>query len=467
MKFTCPHCQQNLEADDSLNGAAAECPVCGKPFVIQADTPAEPPQPAEMPEMAQVPPPVSEAESAQEAAIAPETEMPSPPPSPPPPAKPAPKFRVVSRAAPAQQRMAGKAPKAADDASGTTSAKGGVALRDRFNDFTGLEKIEGFPVSELFSELFKRHKEEDIEEYFSAGSSHSTPPIEEVDTRWPRPWMFFRALATSIGLYLVFDIAWQYLHNQNLLPGMMLMGTMAVPFSCLLFFFEVNVRRNISLYRVLKLFFVGGILSLMLSLILYAVVGDTPKGIFAEASPGPIEEIGKLLALVFVARSMSYHYKLNGLLMGAAVGTGFAVFESLGYALRYLVDFAQLEALGEEVGAVGVMKEVIVVRGILSPLGHIVWTAIAGAALWRVKGDKAFSFSMVGNGKFWHLFLIPVVLHSLWDVSIPYLDDFPYFGKYILLGAIAWFVVLALIQEGLKELRAEKVAVLGEQEGVA
>ena len=340
-------------------------------------------------------------------------------------------------------------------------------MRDRFNDFTGLEKIEGFPVSELFSELFKRHKEEDIEEYFSAGSSHSTPPIEEVDTRWPRPWMFFRALATSIGLYLVFDIAWQYLHNQNLLPGMMLMGTMAVPFSCLLFFFEVNVRRNISLYRVLKLFFVGGILSLMLSLILYAVVGDTPKGIFAEASPGPIEEIGKLLALVFVARSMSYHYKLNGLLMGAAVGTGFAVFESLGYALRYLVDFAQLEALGEEVGAVGVMKEVIVVRGILSPLGHIVWTAIAGAALWRVKGDKAFSFSMVGNGKFWHLFLIPVVLHSLWDVSIPYLDDFPYFGKYILLGAIAWFVVLALIQEGLKELRAEKVAVLGEQEGVA
>ena len=461
MKFICPHCQQNLEADDSLVGTRAECPVCGKAFVIQAEEPAEIPQTAENPMIAQAP--STEAEVAHKNGPAPEAEARPPMQSAPP--KAAPKFRVVSHPVPDQRpRAVSVASSGAESATGTVS-KGTVGLRDRFNDFTGLEKIEGFPVSELFSELFKRHKEEDIEEYFSAGSSHSTPPIEEVDTRWPKPWMFFRALATSIGLYLVFDIAWQYFHNTYLLPGMMLMGTVAVPFSCLLFFFEVNVRRNISLYRILKLFFVGGILSLILSLVLYAVVGDTPKGILAEASPGPIEEIGKLLALVFVARSMRYHYKINGLLMGAAVGTGFAVFESLGYALTWLVDGAQLEAIGEDVGAVGMMKDVIITRGILSPLGHIVWTAIAGAALWRVKGDKEFNFSMLGNGKFWHLFLISVVLHSVWDVSIPVLDNFPYFGKYILLGAIAWFVVLALIQEGLKELRAEKVAALGIQEG--
>ena len=43
-------------------------------------------------------------------------------------------------------------------------------------------------------------------------------------------------------------------------------------FSALLFFYEVNVRRNISLYRVLKLFFLGGIISLILSLVLYVAI---------------------------------------------------------------------------------------------------------------------------------------------------------------------------------------------------
>ncbi len=508
MKFTCPHCQQPLEADDSFAGATADCPVCGKSFVIEADPPIEPPQPPPPPQPDEQPQPDAQPkpqaqpvppaeppvpESAPEPIAPPEPEiasaLPPPPPpppkatptfrvvskpatpassptpepsAPPPPPKPAPKFRVVSRNTPAGQPASAQSGPSHSTTTSTASvgAKAATALRDRFNDFTGLEKLEGFSVSELFSEMFKKHQEEDIEEFFTVGTPRSTPAIDQVDTRWPRPWMFFRALAASIGIYLLFDIAWQYFLNPNLLPGMMLMGTLAVPFSGLLFFYEVNARRNISLYRVLKLFFLGGIISLILSLILYAVVGDTPKGVWAEAAPGPIEEIGKLLAMVFVARSMRYHYKLNGLLMGAAVGTGFAVFESLGYALNYLIRGVLLESIGEDVGAVGIMKDVIFTRGVLSPLGHIVWTAIAGAALWRVKGKEAFSFSMLGNGKFWHLFLISVVLHALWDVTIPYVDDFPYYGKYILLGVIAWFVVLALIQEGLKELRAEKLSAL-------
>lgn len=453
MKFACPHCQQPLEADDSFAGATVDCPVCGQSFVVET-SPLAPEQSATP--QPEIPPPPA---AAPEQEAAPSDSAPLPPQEPPPP-KAAPKFRVVSRPVPPKPQ--GTVPHQADPAE--ENAAGGVkpgnSLRNRFNDFTGLEKLEGFSFSDLLSELFKKHKEEDIEDFFTVGTPSSTPSIEQVDTRWPKPWMFFRALAASIGIYLLFDIAWQYFLNNNLLPGMMLMGTIAVPFSALLFFYEVNARRNISLYRVLKLFFLGGIISLILSLILYAIVGDTPKGVWAEAAPGPIEEIGKLFALVWVARSMRYHYKINGLLMGAAVGTGFAVFESLGYALNYLIGGVLLESIGENVGAVGIMKEVIFTRGVLSPLGHIVWTAIAGAALWRVKGKTPFSFSMLGNGKFWHLFLIPVVLHGIWDVSIPYVDDFPYYGKYVLLGVIAWFVVLALIQEGIKELRAEKLSAL-------
>lgn len=111
-----------------------------------------------------------------------------------------------------------------------------------------------------------------------------------------------------------------------------------------------------------------------------------------------------------------------------------------------------LSVMGKVQSPVDAMLEIVKLRGILSPLGHIVWTAICGAAIWRVKGGKPFAFAMVKDGRFWHLFLVPVVLHIIWNMDF----TLPFYLKYVLLGVIAWIVVLALLQEGLKELRAEK-----------
>lgn len=59
---------------------------------------------------------------------------------------------------------------------------------------------------------------------------------------------------------------------------------------------------------------------------------------------------------------------------------------------------------------------------------------------------------MVENARFWHLALIPVVLHAIWNSDL----ELPFLGKYLVLGVMAWAVVLALVQEGLKELKLEK-----------
>ena len=56
------------------------------------------------------------------------------------------------------------------------------------------------------------------------------------------------------------------------------------------------------------------------------------------SSAAPMEETAKVLAMVVVARAAKYRYKLNGLLVGAAVGVGFAAFESMGYALNFFTD---------------------------------------------------------------------------------------------------------------------------------
>ncbi len=315
-------------------------------------------------------------------------------------------------------------------------------MHGKFNEFAGLEKLEGFSLKELLGDIFKRHNPEEVEGFFTVGTPSTTPPVEEVDTTWPRPWMFFRALSFSAIIYFLFNVAWETFENINLIPGLMAVGTIAVPVSALLFFFEVNVRRNMSLYVIMRLVMLGGVISLIFSLVLFELPLANVKFLGASVA-GLIEEPGKLLALIVVARSSRHGYKLNGLLMGAAIGAGFAIFESMGYAFR---------ALLVSQGNKDFMTDIILMRGVLSPFAHIAWTAISGAALWRVKGGRPFKLDMLKDGKFWHLFLVSVVLHMVWNSSF----DPPYHLKCVALGAIAWVIIIALIQEGLKEIRQEK-----------
>jgi len=77
---------------------------------------------------------------------------------------------------------------------------------------------------------------------------------------------------------------------------------------------------------------------------------------------------------------------------------------------------------------------------------------MCGAALWRVKGARNLTFSMIQDMRFLKVFITAVILHMLWNSPI----HLPFYGKYVILGVAAWLVILGLIQEGLKELRAEK-----------
>jgi len=78
---------------------------------------------------------------------------------------------------------------------------------------------------------------------------------------------------------------------------------------------------------------------------------------------------------------------------------------------------------------------------------------MCGAALWRVKGAKKFEFSMVNDPRFVKVFFTAVVLHMIWNSPF----ELPYYGKYAILGVAAWVVIFGLIQEGLRELREEKL----------
>ena len=85
---------------------------------------------------------------------------------------------------------------------------------------------------------------------------------------------------------------------------------------------------------------------------------------------GLIEEAVKLAALWLLARRLPRYTMRDGIVLGATVGFGFAAFESAGYAFNALFTAGGLSLLN--------LVETEVLRGILTPVGHGLWTAILG-----------------------------------------------------------------------------------------
>ena len=311
-------------------------------------------------------------------------------------------------------------------------------ITGHLTSFAQVERLESFRLRDLFSEVFRKHGPDEIEEYFTVGTNQTTPPIHQVDAAWPKPWVFFRTLIGTLFVYFLFVIAWAEFKNPNLIPGLIIVGSFAVPLTTLIFFFEINARRNVSLYQVIRLLFLGGILSILLSLLFFEASAKLHMGWLGSSLAGLVEEPGKLLALLAVARNPRYPYKLNGLLFGAAVGAGFAAFESAGYALQ--------------AGYASDMMDTITIRGLLSPFAHIAWTAMCGAALWRTKGASRLSLQILRERRFLRIFILAVAFHMLWNCPL----HLPFYGKYLILGIAAWIILLGLVQEGLRELRTEK-----------
>ncbi|HMU21828.1 MAG TPA: PrsW family glutamic-type intramembrane protease [Sphingorhabdus sp.] len=304
----------------------------------------------------------------------------------------------------------------------------------------GLARIERFSISHLFSETFKHHPPEEVENLFSVGTSLTTPLLSAGMENFPTPWVFFRALIASLALFAGFMVMFYGFSNPKVIPGLIFIGSFAVPLATLIFFFEINTPRNVSMYRLLSFVIAGGTVSLLLTLVLN-VITDLPS-VLGAPSAGIIEEIAKIATVVLLLTRFSpdrYRYRLNALLFGAAVGAGFAAFESAGYALEY----------GLAYGSADTMVGIIFMRALLTPLCHIAWTAITSAAYWDARRKHASAIEAITSPTFLKLFAVPVVLHFIWNS----LGD----TIWVLaaLGFVAWVIIISLVQSGLGDIAAE------------
>jgi len=311
--------------------------------------------------------------------------------------------------------------------------------------FSLVGKLNNVNFGKMFSGVLKKHPQEEEEEYFSVGLRATTPQIMNVSVN-PKPWFFFKTLIGAILIYFLLYLGWKLFDSIILIPGLIVTGSFAVPIAITIFFHEINIRNNVSLYQLIRMFFLGGVVSLILSLFLFQITDMFELNWLGASIAGIVEEPGKIMALFLIINVRKYKYIHNGLLFGAAVGAGFAAFESAGYALMFGI-------YGNE----ELIPQVILLRGILSPFGHIVWTSMCGAVLWKIKSDKRLQFKDLKDKRFIRILLVAILLHMIWNLPI----GLSYHLHAIPLGFVAWVIILALIQRGNEQIKEEKDLVAG------
>lgn len=341
------------------------------------------------------------------------------------------------------------------------------------DEITGLNGLRGFSLWHFFADVFRRHDRDEILEVFCCGTHATTPPLHAVSSAWPTPWIFARMLLACLLLYFGFDWASSTFQNANLVPGLMFVGNFAIPFCVMVFFFELNVRRDVPFFDVMRAMMYGGLIALIFALILVEFSPDVLRWV-----AGPIEEPAKLLAVILIAGSRRNGRILTGLLLGAGVGAGFAAFESSGYTFTELVRLITSNTAAEIVTTINPAQAQVIaanastidpdavmqVRALITPFGHIVWTAITAGAYWLVlrqrimEGRRDYNstgidWSILTDIRFLRIAIIPVLLHLVWNTG--WLAGFGLL-RFLVLGVIAWAVALRLVQAGLQQIREEK-----------
>jgi RsiW-degrading membrane proteinase PrsW (M82 family) len=212
---------------------------------------------------------------------------------------------------------------------------------------------------------------------------------------------WWRVLLIGLLFYFVGLVVLVLTGNPNLFPTVVMLGSFMVPATYVAFFYERRHLSRLSLPTTALGFFYGGVLGVFASALLEPLfVGSLD---FATAFVvGLIEEFAKILGILVIARRRRHDSMLDGLVLGAAAGMGFAALESTGYA------FTAFLASG---GSLSVAVGVTLLRGILSPLGHGTWTAILAAVLFRESKAGRFHINLKVIGAY----LTVVILHGLWD----------------------------------------------------
>jgi protease PrsW len=205
------------------------------------------------------------------------------------------------------------------------------------------------------------------------------------------------------------------------LPTVFLLGSFLVPVTAVVWYLEHDPNPALSPRRIVSAFLIAGVLGLLAASFLefWLVYGPGLRG---NLKVGLIEEFVKGAAIVVLALGLRSYTTRDGMVLGAAVGFGFAALESSGYALAALF-VVQGQHLALSLPSV-VLTELV--RGVLAPFGHGLWSAILGGVIFHAAARKG------------HLWPAWSILVAYIGVSLPH-------GAFDIFGSVTAYIVISII----------------------
>ena len=314
-------------------------------------------------------------------------------------------------------------------------------------------------VKDIFAQTFKRHKKGDA---FRSLTRRPALTAEMLET-WQRPWMFLRLF----GILLVATVLLTFA-AENMSIGQtksplhviaFIVGSTVVPWTLLLFVWEMDMYGNISVFDLLGLMLVGGLLSLTVAIPfislrnqIFSLTGDPPSS-WAAVSEEPAKI---LIAVLFILLSKRKLNALDGLVIGAAVATGFGFIETTQYGYEKMFEYNS--------AAFGMY--VVQARNFWSIFAnHLLYTAPVLGALGLAANGEKLKLRHFLNWRVLLCLAIGMGCHALNNAdkrnllptyqflneTILEIGDYPLLMSQLIVAVVEWTALLLVLRGGIRQ----------------
>jgi RsiW-degrading membrane proteinase PrsW (M82 family) len=248
--------------------------------------------------------------------------------------------------------------------------------------------------------------------------SNSRAPKKIKGQAWAPRW--WAVLLIGLALWAAAVGAMYFTGNIILLPTIVLLGSFLVPVTAISWYLDHDESPSLSPRRIVSAFIIAAVLGLIVASLLefWLVYGTGPFGLLKV---GFIVEFVKGAAIVLLAIGLRSYATRDGMVLGAAVGFGFAALETSGYALASLF-VVQGQQLFLSLPSV-VFTELV--RGVLAPFGHGLWSAILGGVI----------FYAARHGR----------VRMIWSVLAAYIAVSLLHAAFDIFGSIPGYIVISII----------------------
>ena len=262
--------------------------------------------------------------------------------------------------------------------------------------------------------------------------------MSEIATRARRQHRFawLLVLIGGIAAYLIVLRTLVATQNPLYVPSLLLLGSAVVPASVLVYAASGRERTPVGAGVIAAVAGIGGVFGTVAA---GTLEYDTLQrlGAVPMIMVGLIEESAKLVVpIVIVIFGRRLRSPAAGVVIGVASGMGFATLETMGYGFAALLESRSLADL----------DQTLLLRGLLSPAGHVAWTGVTTAALWRIPiaSHKGRAFLL-----FVGAFLGSVALHAMWDGSNSVIVR-------ALVGLVSFVALLIVVHRSRRETAVEQ-----------